>query len=610
MFLRTLIFITIAVTFCLLLLGGHVHNTQSSLACPDWPTCYGSFMPEMKGNVAIEHGHRLLATFVGMLTIALVVLFFKKRKQFRHQFDVGALALIFVITQGLLGGITVIYKLPTIVSSSHLGLAMIFFLTLVYLHHSSFKLKTPTLFSLSEGQKKDLKFKWNSLAPHLLFLSLFILYLQIILGAFMRHSGAGAACGLGFENSIACLEQQSWTHTFWPSLDIAKLHMAHRLFAMVVFLFASFSLVNLWLKLKKYNLEKIGFLKFLIIAIFFLYLGQIALGVLTVAYNISPLPTVLHLGVAALLLALTFKLFLLSRELEIEIYGSGQTSFLSDVIDLMKPKLCSLVLLTAFVGMLLAPDHVNFFRGMWILFCISLVVFGAAALNCYLEKDVDALMERTKNRPLPAGRFNPDYAFWIGTLMILVALGLIYKTINPITAFLSALSALLYLGAYTPLKKYSWFALVVGAVPGAIPPVLGWTAVTGRIDGMAIILFLIIFVWQLPHFMAISLFHAEDYHSADIKVLPNIIGPEKTKWLIFLTTVILFVISLGPKYFGANGNLYQVAALILSSLFLLLAIAGFFQGKDLLKQRNWARQYFWGSIIYLPLLFAAIVFLK
>jgi protoheme IX farnesyltransferase len=238
------------------------------------------------------------------------------------------------------------------------------------------------------------------------------------------------------------------------------------------------------------------------------------------------------------------------------------------------------------------------------------VVFGAAALNCYMERDVDALMERTKYRALPAGRFNPEYAFRIGTLMILVSLALIYKTINPITAFLSALSALLYLGAYTPLKKYSWFALVVGAVPGAIPPVLGWTAVTGRIDGMAVVLFLIIFVWQLPHFMAISLFHAQDYHAADIKVLPNVIGPKKTKWLILFTTAILFVISLAPKYFGSNGNLYQVAALILSSLFLILAFAGFFQGKDLIKQRNWARKYFWASIIYLPLLFAAIVFLK
>lgn len=606
--LKNISLVTIFFTFCLLMWGAVVHNTQSSLACPDWPLCYDQVFPNMEGAILIEHGHRLLASFVGFLTILLVAVSYKNRKstpEENHLFKASALALFLVIAQGVLGGITVIYKLPTIVSTSHLGLSLIYFCFIIYINHKAREFYGPR-YVLNDEAKKSLEKSWKPAYRHGLLFSMGLLYAQIILGAFMRHAGAGAACGLGPKSSLLCLDISQWALTFWPSMPTGQLHMAHRIFGVIVFLVVSvysIKISNLFSKQKEYKL-------FCLTPFIFVTL-QVLFGIATIYFAMEVVPTTLHLAGAALSLAFIWKINLFLKTIEVDYFKGSTYSFLSDVIDLTKPKLSLLVMVTTLIGSILAPEHINFFKAFFAFVLITMVVVGGAALNCFLERDIDAKMVRTKDRPLAARRMNPNVALVFGVVMVAIAVPLLCIYINVITGMLALIAAILYVYAYTPLKQKSELAVYVGAIPGAIPPVLGWTSVMGTIDVMAITLFLILFVWQLPHFLAISLFHADDYNNAHIIVYPNSKGAMITKIGIFVFTGILFITALLPSYFSEASSVYTKAAFVLSAIFLIYSAYGFFIKKgDKEREKEWARNYFYGSLFYLPLLLLALIFFK
>lgn len=274
--LKNLILILIFLTFTLINLGGHVHNTGSSLACPDWPLCHDQLMPEMTGGVLIEHSHRLLATLVGFLTLLIII----KVKKGTKEAKVSYLAFAMVIVQGLLGGLTVIYKLPPFVSMAHLGLSMIFFCTIIYFHH---------LLCDSE------KIEGPPLLKNILTLTLVMLYLQILLGAFIRHKGFGTVCGLGYTHSVLCGGR------LFPESLGENIHMLHRFLGLITAL----SLSSLSIFMIKINKQKFFILPALSVLII---LGQVALGVMTVGSGIRPGITMFHLGGAALSLALLWKI--------------------------------------------------------------------------------------------------------------------------------------------------------------------------------------------------------------------------------------------------------------------------------------------------------------
>jgi len=590
---RITVTLALLATFCLLLLGGYVHNTESSLACPDWPLCYGQVFPKMEGGILIEHSHRLLASFVGFLTILMVV-FSRKLKTSNHNvYTYSPLALLFVIVQGILGGITVIYKLPTIVSTTHLALSMIFFLTLIYLHHNNEERDA------FENGKQDYPVYLRSFV----FISLGLFYFQMILGAFMRHSGAGASCGLSYDNAVLCLDLVKGP-TFWPTEIAAKVHMVHRVMAVVVGVFTIFSSVQVFKYLKGSSKRVYPILYVIVVLI------QIALGVVTVGTNIRPVPTMLHLGFAALGLGLLFKMELLLRDIERKLYPNGLNNLLTDLFELTKPNLSLMVIVSCFVGMMIHPGQIDFFNAILALILIFFVVAGSCALNCYIEKDVDKLMDRTKTRALPSGRITPKTALMFGLVLLGLSIPLLAAKINFMTAFLALLASLLYLFVYTPLKQKSEKAVYVGAIPGAIPPVMGWTTVGGDIAPMAYILFAILFFWQLPHFLAISIYHADDYRSANIKVYPNLKTILSTEVLIFIMTLVLVLATFLPWYISSASTPYIRAAVFLGTAFLGYAALGLLKRKNFSLAKKWARNYFIGSIIYLPLLFAALMFFK
>jgi protoheme IX farnesyltransferase len=291
---------------------------------------------------------------------------------------------------------------------------------------------------------------------------------------------------------------------------------------------------------------------------------------------------------------------------------------LRDVIALAKPRITLMVVITAAGGLFLAGragridqgPHVFMGEGrgpgaglvLSTLIGLSMIVAGANALNMYLERDIDRRMDRTKNRPLPAGRMHPRFALWFGVVLSALSVPILAIGANPLTALLAVIANLLYVLAYTPLKQHSQYALHVGAIPGAIPPLLGWTAATASIDAAGIVLFSVLFLWQIPHFVAIALFRKADYARAGLVVTPNVTGDLASRhtiirWIFALVAASLLVVPL-----GLAGHGYLIAATVLGAVFFTWGCYGLRAGTG----NKWAKSLFGISMVYLVLLFAAL----
>ena len=275
--------------------------------------------------------------------------------------------------------------------------------------------------------------------------------------------------------------------------------------------------------------------------------------------------------------------------------------------DLVKARLTTLVLLTTFVGFFMGErGPLDFALMFHALAGTALVAAGAAALNQLLEREYDAKMRRTQNRPLPAGHLEP------ATVMIFVGVfataGLIYLAlaVNLLTSVIGAVTLVSYLFIYTPLKRVTWLNTAVGAVPGALPPLMGWTAARGELTGEGWALFAILFFWQMPHFFAIAWLYRDEYARAGFKMLPGI-DPEgrRTAQQAVSNTLALLAVSLFPFVFKMAGTTYLVGAIILGAGFLWCAVRF---SRQLTLAR--ARQLFFASIVYLPLLLALMVWDK
>lgn len=272
-------------------------------------------------------------------------------------------------------------------------------------------------------------------------------------------------------------------------------------------------------------------------------------------------------------------------------------------IELTKPRITYLVLVTATLGYYLGGEGARLRELLFFLIGIGMVTSGSSTLNNYLEREVDKKMELTKNRPIPSGRLEPDAALSFGIFLTLTGLFILCLFSNLLTSFLCLLAAFLYILVYTPLKKVSWINTTMGAIPGAIPPLAGWTAATNQIEWGGITLFLILFLWQHPHFYAIAWMYKEDYKNAGFKMLSSVDSTGKHLFFqaVFFS-ILLIPISVLPTWIGLSGKIYFVGAIFLGFLFLrsslqLMKNKTFESAKGLLKT----------SIIYLPLLLLLII---
>ncbi len=275
-----------------------------------------------------------------------------------------------------------------------------------------------------------------------------------------------------------------------------------------------------------------------------------------------------------------------------------------DYLTLCKPKVVSLIVFTAVVGMFLAtPSMVPWDVLIYGTIGIGLAASSAATINHVIDYRIDSIMARTMRRPLPEGRISVVNAIIFAWFLGTISMGILAFLVNTLTAGLTALSLIGYGFIYSMfLKRATPQNIVIGGAAGAAPPVLGWTAVTGTLDPNSLLLFLIIFVWTPPHFWALAIYRRDDYAAADIPMLPVTHGVEFTRLQILLYTILLFVVTLLPYLVGMSGFFYLVGAVLLGAGFLYYAILMRFNHDDRLAMRTFSY-----SIIYLMLLFAFLL---
>lgn len=282
-------------------------------------------------------------------------------------------------------------------------------------------------------------------------------------------------------------------------------------------------------------------------------------------------------------------------------------AFLAVICDLVKARLTFLVLLTTLVGFYLGSrGSVDYRLLLHALAGTALLACGAAALNQFWEREHDALMRRTADRPLPSGRLQPDTVLLMGGVASISGLVYLALAVNLLTSLLGAATLGSYVFVYTPLKRMTWLNTAVGAIPGALPPLMGWAAAHGELSGEGWSLFAILFFWQIPHFLAIAWLYREEYEKAGFVMLPSV-DPDGTRTgrQAVSHTLGLMIVSLLPFLFRLTGTVYLVGALVVGAAFVFYAVQF---SRDLSRPR--ARQLFFLSIIYLPLLLGLMVFDK
>tara|TARA_B100000965_G_scaffold367091_1_gene352831 strand:- start:4034 stop:4885 length:852 start_codon:yes stop_codon:yes gene_type:complete len=277
---------------------------------------------------------------------------------------------------------------------------------------------------------------------------------------------------------------------------------------------------------------------------------------------------------------------------------------IKNLIELTKIRIGFLVLTTTIIGFYLGSEG-NFLSSLLLYTIIGTLCSstGGSIINNVIEVESDKKMDRTKNRVLPTKKISVQFALFLGLLFIVLGLSILYLKVNMLTTLLSALTIILYLFVYTPLKRVSWINTSIGAIPGAIPPLGGWTAATNSLDLGGVALFLILFFWQHPHFYAIAFMYKDDYENAGLKMLSGLDnGVKKIALHIFLHALVLIPISTLPFFFEVSGRIYFVGAYLLSNIYMLCCLPFILE-----QSRENASLIFKTSIYYFPLLFFLIL---
>ena len=288
-----------------------------------------------------------------------------------------------------------------------------------------------------------------------------------------------------------------------------------------------------------------------------------------------------------------------------------QETEVADWIALLKPRVMSLVVFTGAIGLIIAPAHLHPILGFTAVLCIAIGAGACGAINMWYDRDIDALMKRTRNRPIPAGRMPPESALAFGIVLAVGSVLVMFLATNIIAASILALSVLFYVLIYTVwLKRRTPQNIVIGGAAGAFPAVIGWAAVTGTVSVVPLVLFAIVFLWTPPHFWSLALFANSDYEKAGVPMLPVVSGARHTRWQILIYTLILLPVSLLPWIIGFSGPVYLAAAAALGLGFLVHSWRVLRDRQDpagvSLSNDAPAKAAFRYSIAYLFLLFGAL----
>ena len=289
----------------------------------------------------------------------------------------------------------------------------------------------------------------------------------------------------------------------------------------------------------------------------------------------------------------------------------GRTAELGDWIALLKPRVMTLVVFTGVIGLAIAPGHLHPVLAFTAVLCIAVAAGACGAINMWYDRDIDAVMRRTCNRPIPAGRIEPGAALGYGVTLALASVLVMGLAVNIAAASVLALSIAFYVFVYTIwLKRRTPQNIVIGGAAGAFPPVIGWAAVTGSVDLVPLVLFAIVFFWTPPHFWSLALFANADYQRAGVPMLPVVAGAKETRRQIVIYTLLLVPLSLLPWLIGFSGQVYGLAAIVLDAGFLVSVWRVATDRQDAsgvsLTGDAPAKAAFKYSILYLFALFAAL----
>src|SRR5712692_668547 len=598
-FIRRAAWIAVGFTYFLVALGGTVRTTDSGLSCPDWPLCYGQAFATVDYHTFLEQFHRYVAAIVSALVVTLAVAAFLWARKERHIL-VPALIIapVLLAVQIVLGGLTVLWKLPPNIITAHLGTALALFATIITIAVMAGK---PS--ASKEHPEKTRKFARLAMTNALL------VYGLMLSGSYVVGSGA----------SLACTGWPLCTAPAWAiQYHLADINVFHRLIATFVGLVLIWTLISAWRRRKVAPTQA-----WIALGAGVLFVAQSVVGGLIVLLDKPAFVAGLHLALATAVWGCLVVLAALAAnqlrvapqeqevdaaEVPVEVGTKKEQGLvrqtISNYVDLMKPHVTVLLLGTTAAAMAIA------YRGLPPPGLVFATLLGGAmaagsanCINCYIDRDIDQIMGRTQRRSLPSGRVQPTQALIFGIVLGVGAFLVLAAFVNLLSAALACSAILFYVFVYTlGLKRTSAQNIVIGGAAGAVPVLVGWAAITNTITLPAIWLFAIIFYWTPPHFWALSLLIQKDYEKARIPMLPVVMGERETRKQILLYSLLLLAVTLVLFGMHAMGYLYLVVAVTLGGILVYMSVR-------LMRDRSkrWARTLFWYSNCYLAAIFATMV---
>jgi len=559
---RRLTIFTSAWILFLIFFGAIVRVTGSGMGCPDWPLCYNQVIPPAELPAWIEFLHRVIASVAGLLTVAVAVVAWRNYREYRSIYIPAVSAVGLVLFQAFLGGVTVWYNNAPVTVTAHLVAAVSYFaLTLLTTVIAQLPGEYVKNAGVPAGHHGFFRF---------LIIAAVLLLALLITGATVVGTGTG----------LACLDWPLCQGEIFPSNahlgTIIQLTHRFTVAAVGIILAAIVLIIR-----RRYAGQKA--LVTWSTTMGLLFLLQAGIGGLNVLMRLPRLINALHLTIASSVwgsLIILIALFyftgksLIPEEVEVketEPIRPGQKAAV--LFKLTKPWVMALLLTTTLGAMFIAAQGVPpISLILYTLLGGALAAGGASALNSYVDSDIDGVMSRTSRRPTVTGLVTPTETLFFGLALSTLSFVVLAVFVNMLAAALSMLGILYYVFFYTLyLKRATIHNIIIGGAAGAIPPLVGWAAVTGSLDVAALYLFALIFFWTPPHTWALALLVKKDYTNARVPMLPVVAGEKETTYQILLYSILLITLTLLPFAFGMMGWAYLIVAIMLGVPFLYLA---------------------------------------
>jgi protoheme IX farnesyltransferase len=575
-------------TLVLISVGGLVRATDSGLGCPDWPLCFGDWIPPADLHAWIEHSHRLIAAvFVGPLVGAVgLITVFSHRRRDLPLLAAAVVAGVLVIVQSLLGAAVVLEGLAAELVTAHLGMALVVLAATIFIADRATNGPMPAAHV-------------RPFLTRIVAVTAVAIFAQMLLGSWVTGHHAG----------LAYADFPLMNGAVLPTIFGSEqaVHVAHRLMSLVVAGLVAWTAIGVLRSADAPLPRRLAQLMAILIVV------QIALGGLNVISRLSAFFVVPHLAAGAMLWGASVWLLLATRRLRTsEVRAAQRTDrreagpldTLRAYVALTKPRIIELLLVTTVPTMVLAHGGIPHW---WLMTAVvlggTLAAGGANAINMYVDRDIDDVMRRTRHRPLPRHAVTPDRALAFGIGLSVVAFAFLSLTVNLLSAVLALSATAFYVFVYTMwLKRTTPQNIVIGGAAGCVPVLVAWAAVTGEVGLPALVLFAIVFYWTPPHFWALALRYRGDYAAARVPMLPVVRGEVETARQIVLYTIALIAVSLLLLPAAGMGWIYLVAAVVLGGFFLFQALRLRADAAD----GRAAITLFRYSISYLTLLFAAV----